>query len=176
LALELLPKYAAFENERRWLVDLDLVQRSSWFETWEICDHYLDCGLLRLRYQKKLTTGETVWKLAKKYPSTNAFARPMTNLYLTPEEFLALTHMPHRTIVKTRHHLMNGPNRWALDVFGGELAGLAMAEIECDSLVELMSVIPPEWVKLEVTQDALFSGGNLSRMKAATLSRLLGSI
>jgi CYTH domain-containing protein len=175
LALETLPKYAALEIERRWLVDLGMAKQATWYQSWEIEDRYLDCGQLRLRHQRDISTGENIWKLAKKYPSSDAFSRPMTNLYLSADEFNALTHMPHHFVKKTRHHILVGAHRWALDVFDGELAGLVMAEIECESVEALMSVTPPEWTKREVTKDPFFSGGNLCRIQAATLSTRLGS-
>lgn len=175
MALTSLPKYSALELERRWLIGLTQVEPLSWSESWDIEDHYLDCGLLRLRHQKHLATGEIVWKIAKKYPSDSAFARPMTNLYLSEDEFSTLARLPHRSIKKTRHHIFIDDNRWALDVFQGELSGLAMAEIECESLVKLMAVCPPQWAVLEVTEDPFFSGGNLSRTNAADLlARLSG--
>jgi CYTH domain-containing protein len=175
LALEAIPKYAALEIERRWLVDLALAKQAIWYDSWEIEDRYLDCGLLRLRHQIQVETGENIWKLAKKYPSNNAFVRPMTNLYLSADEFEAITPMPHRFIKKTRHHILVGAHRWALDVFDGALAGLVMAEIECESLEALMSLVPPIWTKREVTQEPFFSGGNLCRIEAAALSKQLMS-
>ena len=105
--------------------------------------------------------------------SESAFARPMTNIYLSAEEFSALAHLPHRSIKKTRHHIMERKHRGALDVFKGDLAGLVMAEIECDSIVELMSISPPEWATIEVTKDVFFSGGNLSQISAKTLRERL---
>jgi CYTH domain-containing protein len=171
LALDTIPKYAALEIERRWLVDLALAKQSKWYESWEIEDRYLNCGLLRLRHQRQVTTGEDIWKLAKKYPSNDTFSRPMTNLYLSIDEFNALRRIPHQFIKKTRHHTIIGKNRWAVDVFDRELTGLVMAEIECEGLEALMSIVPPEWAKEEVTQDPFFSGGNLCRIDANALAK-----
>jgi CYTH domain-containing protein len=95
----------------------------------------------------------------------------MTNLYLSVDEFNALKSIPHMFIKKTRHHTIIGKNRWAVDVFEGELTGLVMAEIECDSLEALMSIEPPEWAKEEVTQDPFFTGGNLCRIDAIALAK-----
>jgi CYTH domain-containing protein len=173
LALETLPKYAALEIERRWLVDLEIAKRTTWYESWKIEDRYLDCGQLRRRHQRQAATGENIWKLAKKYLGSDAFSRPMTNLYLNSDEFNALTQIPHHFLKKTRHHILVDAHRWALDVFEGELAGLVMAEIECESLEAVMAVSAPKWTKREVTQDPFFSGGNLCRISAAVLSMRL---
>jgi CYTH domain-containing protein len=164
------------EIERRFLVDLDKVPVAAFFDTWRIEDRYLECGLLRLRHQKNLATNEEIWKLAKKYHSDGAFVRPMTNIYLSVDEFAAITTLPHHLIEKTRHHLLVENKRWAVDVFDGALAGLVLAEVETQSLAELEAMAPAFWTRCELTYDPFFTGGNLARTTADSLKNKLDEI
>lgn len=52
-------------------------------------------------------------------------------------------------IEKTRHHVHHAGHLWEIDEFGGENAGLVVAEIELAALDEAFE--RPEWVGLEVT-------------------------
>lgn len=176
MALDSIPKYSILEIERRFLVDQDKIPAAAFFDTWRIEDRYLECGLLRLRYQKNLTTREEIWKLAKKYHSEGAFVRPMTNIYLSVDEFSAIANLPNHLIEKTRHHLLVENKKWAVDVFDGALAELILAEIETQSLTELEAISPPQWARCEVTRDPFFNGGNLSRTSAADLKGKLSEV
>jgi CYTH domain-containing protein len=100
----------------------------------------------------------------------------MTNTYLSITEFIAIATLPNHLIEKTRHHLHVENRKWAIDVFGGPLAGLVLAEVETGSLDELEAISPPQWVRCEVTQDPFFNGGNLSQTGAVSLKNKLGEI
>ena len=63
---------------------------------------------------------------------------------------------------KRRHRAQSGGLAWGVDVFGGPLAGLVLAEREFDSDAELRAAAPPEFAALEVTDDVAFSGGALA--------------
>lgn len=69
---------------------------------------------------------------------------------------------PHR-IVKTRHRVYRraAAERWEVDVFEGENAGLVIAELELRD-VEENFVLPP-WAGLEVTDDPRYTNAALSR-------------
>ncbi len=62
-------------------------------------------------------------------------------------------------IVKTRYRIPDGSLTWEVDVFGGENAGLVVAEIELPT--EATAVTPPEWVGLEVTDDRRYFNASL---------------
>lgn len=62
---------------------------------------------------------------------------------------------------------------FSIDVFEGELAGLILCECEALSLEELMAIEPPLYATAEVTEDAFFTGGNLSRTSCSDLKRKL---
>jgi len=53
-------------------------------------------------------------------------------------------------IEKTRHYLTHGGHLWEIDEFGGENAGLVVAEIELSALDETFA--RPDWLGAEVTE------------------------
>lgn len=57
-------------------------------------------------------------------------------------------------IVKTRHLLNHNGRTWEVDVFGFELEGLVVAELECDDAADVTDL--PEWVSSEVTYDGRY--------------------
>lgn len=66
-----------------------------------------------------------------------------------------------RLIEKTRHIVETGGARWEIDVFGGELAGLVVAEIELDA--PDAGFERPAWLGREVTSDPAYYNATLAR-------------
>lgn len=67
-----------------------------------------------------------------------------------------------RVIVKDRYLIPWGSYTVELDVFGGELAGLVIAEVEFPSVEEAMAFTPPHWFDRDVTENPAYSNSNLS--------------
>ena len=63
-------------------------------------------------------------------------------------------------IEKTRHRVTVGPHVWEVDEFHGDNDGLVVAEIELGSEDEAFA--RPEWVTVEVTEDARYYNSNLA--------------
>ena len=170
---DLAPKYTRPENERRFLVDPAAVEHTGPCQLFE--DRYLSCGLLRLRRITELTTGERTFKLAKKFASASAFTRPLVCIYLDESEYEALAVLDGRELRKHRYHRENQGHRWAIDLFTGPLADLALTEVETATLDELHSLQPPPWASYEVTEDPFFSGGRLCDATLPELRAKLGA-
>ena len=62
---------------------------------------------------------------------------------------------------KVRHLIRVGDHVWELDVFGGDNAGLVMAEIELDAEDEPFEL--PDWAGEEVTGDPRYYNAYLAR-------------
>jgi len=167
------PKYTRPENERRFLVRPDAVDRTGPRQLFE--DRYLSCGLLRLRRITELATGEQTFKLAKKFASASAFTRPLVCIYLDEAEYEALAVLDGRDMRKYRYHRDDQGHRWAIDVFTGPLAALALTEVETATLDELHALHAPPWASREVTEDSFFSGGRLCTATLAELHAKLGA-
>ncbi|MCJ2086000.1 CYTH domain-containing protein [Methylobacterium sp. E-005] len=65
-----------------------------------------------------------------------------------------------RRLEKTRFRVDHAGAAWEVDVFGGALAGLILAEIELER--EDQPVILPPWVQREVTNDARYRNSRLA--------------
>lgn len=61
---------------------------------------------------------------------------------------------------KTRYRVEYGGRAWEVDEFGGDNAGLVVAEVELES--EDAEVALPEWVGTEVTHDPRYLNANLA--------------
>lgn len=66
-----------------------------------------------------------------------------------------------RVVQKTRHLVEHGGKNWEVDIFSGELAGLALAEIELQSPEEPVAL--PPWADREVSEDPRYQNVNLAR-------------
>ncbi|WP_269930800.1 CYTH domain-containing protein [Aminobacter sp. HY435] len=65
-----------------------------------------------------------------------------------------------RVIEKTRHHVSHGGRLYEVDVFGGELSGLVIAELETPEDVPAAEL--PAWLGREVTGDARYYNAALA--------------
>ncbi|MCJ2054182.1 CYTH domain-containing protein [Methylobacterium sp. J-070] len=74
---------------------------------------------------------------------------------------------PDRRLEKTRYRIEHAGAVWDVDVFGGTLSGLILAEIELER--EDQPVLLPPWIDREVTADARYRN---SRLAAGALSEL----
>jgi CYTH domain-containing protein/CHAD domain-containing protein len=67
-----------------------------------------------------------------------------------------------RRLEKVRHLVPVGDATVELDVYGGELAGLVVAEVEFDSESESDAFRPPDWLGEEVTGDTRYANRTLA--------------
>jgi adenylate cyclase len=63
-------------------------------------------------------------------------------------------------ITKQRYKLVHEATTWEIDEFLGDNAGLVLAEVELDSVDQL--VLLPEWAGAEVTHDTRYYNNNLA--------------
>lgn len=163
-------KYTRTEYERRFLVSSNADWRrfvESYSKTYE--DRYLRGTRLRLRVLTDLDTGRRVLKLNRKSVSPSPYSRVVSRILLAPGEHALLESLPGDPLKKIRYYHNYGGRVFSIDVFEGELEGLILCETEAMGLEELMSVEPPPYATLEVTEDPFFEGGNLSRTSHADL-------
>lgn len=160
------PKYARLENERRFLVRHAPDLAGLGYRLIE--DLYLE-GRLRLRRITSSATGAVEHKLCKKYGGDDPVSAPITNLYLSAEEYAALAGLPGRAVRKRRYSV----DDVSLDVFEGQLAGLMLCEAEDATRDAAVARVFPGWVDREVTADSRFTGGVLAGLTAADVRTLL---
>jgi CYTH domain-containing protein len=64
-----------------------------------------------------------------------------------------------KVLRKERYPIIHNSKLWEVDVFGGRLQGLVLAEIELNAEDEKIQL--PEWIDIEVTHDASYLNASL---------------
>lgn len=157
-------RYARLERERRYLLkDLpEGLTRAS--PHVQITDNYITETRLRLRKVREPQTNKWLVKFTQKFaPNAADLSRTIvTNTYLTAAEAEALAVFEANEIRKNRYPYEFAGRKFSIDMFLGDLLGLILAETDFDTDEELDSFPPPPFVVEDVTQNKLFTGGNLS--------------
>lgn len=163
-----MPRYARLEMERRWLVDPARCPDVAGQPHRRIEDLYLE-GRLRLRKITHSATGAREFKLGRKYEREDPLGGPITTLYLSEAEYVALAGLPGARLSK-RRYVVDG---YSLDIFEGPLAGLVMAEAEREDRSAVLALATPAWAAREVSTEPFFTGGQLCRATPAQLRQAL---
>lgn len=165
-------KYSVIELERRFLLS-ELPPGLS--RPRRIRDLYLEGTRLRLRTVEDLDGVVLQRKLGHKRRVEEADPSIVnhTSLYLNETESETLSPLPGHSVVKTRWIVEANGRRAAVDVFEGELQGLAMLEVDFGTYEDLDAYAPPSWAGDEVTHRDEFSGGVLSALGSGDLAELL---
>jgi CYTH domain-containing protein len=152
-----LPKYALTEIERRWLVDDTAVVELAALPYQDIDDLYIAGTRLRLRRMVSQDQS-VVCKLGKKYGKVSPLAEPITNLYLTEDEYERLAGLPGVRSRKRRFAVAGG----SLDVYAAPHPGLAIFEREFADELAATAYEPPPFVAREITGEPAFDGRSLA--------------
>jgi CYTH domain-containing protein len=73
---------------------------------------------------------------------------------------------------KTRYCVQHGGLTWEVDVFSGHAEGLVIAEVELDRVDQ--SVVIPDWVSTEVTDDLRYRTAAIAAMGIPTAASFAG--
>lgn len=96
--------------------------------------------------------------------SADGLIRDEVNLSISREEYYNLILKKEgNTIHKTRYQFYADHQLIAIDIFHGDLEGLAYMEIEFASKAESDAYATPEWVIADVTDDISYKNGHLAR-------------
>lgn len=150
------PKYSLAEIERRWLVSPDFLSNLERLPYRVVEDLYIANTRLRLRKMSS-PTGEPVYKLCKKYGRDASLANPITNIYLSEDEYRVFSVLDGARISKRRYAVAGG----SIDVYAGGEA-IAIFEMEFDSESDAVGYVPPAFTGEEVTDRAQYSGASLA--------------
>jgi CYTH domain-containing protein len=123
----------------------------------EIDDLYIAGTRLRLRKVTGPSAGVT-FKVGKKYGKRVGYAEPITNVYLSEQEYERLAALPGERACKRRYAVCGG----SLDVYLEPVAGVAVFEIELHDEGAAASYQPPGFALREITHDEAFSGAALA--------------
>ena len=157
-------RYALLERERRYLLDglPEGLTRAS--PHVQITDNYITGTRLRLRKVREPQTNKWTVKFTQKFaPNPADLSRAIiTNIYLTAAESEVLSVFEGNEIRKNRYPHEFAGRKFSIDMFLGDLLGLVLAETSFNSDEELDSFPPPPFAVEDITNNDLFTGGNLS--------------
>jgi adenylate cyclase len=97
----------------------------------------------------------------------SGLSRQEAEIELDRESFDELWQLTEgRRLHKRRHVIPQGDLKIEVDVYGGELEGLTVAEVEFSSEEEAKAFNPPEWLGEEVTGDHRYLNETLATVGA----------
>ncbi len=156
-------KYARIERERRYLLQ-DLPEGLTRADPHvQITDNYITGTRLRLRKVRDPRTNKWTVKFTQKFaPNPADFSRTViTNTYLNAAEYQVLSVFEANEIRKNRYPFEWEGRKFTIDMFLGNLFGLVLAEVSFESEAELAGFPQPPFAIAEVTNNELFTGGEL---------------
>jgi len=145
------------EVERKFLVD----ERPEWLEGCEsaqIRQGYLALdGDTEVRVRRH---GDDLWLTVK---HGGGLVRSEVEVELDPDRFEQLWRLTDgRRVSKRRYAVPSEHRSFDVDVYDDELAGLAVAEVEFDTVEQSTAFEPPPWLGDEVTEDPRFKNRHLA--------------
>lgn len=151
------------EIERKWLIDpskipYDLTNA----EVYDIEQTYINFSP-EIRVHRINNSYFT--SAMKANMSSDGMTRDELEIDITEEEYNELYKKREgNTILKTRYQFLSQDGYlMAIDIFHGDLDGLAYLEIEFVSEAESKAYKEPDWVLLDVTADVNYKNGYLAR-------------
>jgi CYTH domain-containing protein len=159
-------KYARVERERRYLLQ-DLPEGLTRADMHlQITDNYISGTRLRIRKVRDPRSNKWTVKFTQKFaPNPADFSRTIiTNIYLNALEAETLAMFDANEIRKNRYSFEFEGRRFSVDMFLGDLFGLVLAEVSFETDDELESFAKPPFAIAEVTNNKLFTGGELSQL------------
>ena len=151
------------EIEKKWLIYKDKIPYDlSNSEIIEIEQTYI-CFSPEIRV-RKINNGKEYTFAVKTNITSDGMIRDEIEDFITQEEYNNLMKKQEgNTIYKTRYQFLDGDYLLAVDIFSGELEGLAYLEIEFENQEEADNFQTPNWVIKDVTSDLNYKNGHLAR-------------
>lgn len=151
------------EIEKKWIIDKDKIPYDlSNSEITEIEQTYISFSPeIRVR---KINNGTEYTFAVKTNMTSDGLIRDEMENTITEEEYNNLLKKQEgNTIYKTRYQFLDDGYLLAIDIFSGNLDGLAYLEIEFENQEEANNFQSPNWVTKEVTCDVNYKNGHLAR-------------
>ena len=153
------------EIEKKWLIkkeDIPYNLNDIGVQRFEIKQIYL-CFDPEMRV-RDYNNGQSYEFTIKNNMSNDGLIRDEVNIDITKEQYDNLIiKQEGKTIHKTRYQLYDDGQLIAIDIFHGDLDGLAYMEIEFKTEEESKSYKTPRWVIKDVTSDVNYKNGHLAR-------------
>ena len=153
------------EIERKWLIDKEKIPynlNDSNVEVYDIKQTYL-CFDPEMRVRDYNNGAEYEFTI-KTNMTSDGMVRDEVNFAINKEQYDNLVKKQEGvTIHKTRYQFYDKGQIIAIDIFHGDLDGLAYMEIEFKTKEESDKYKDPDWVIKDVTSDVNYKNGHLAR-------------
>ena len=153
------------EIERKWLINKDKIPynlNGSDVRVFDIKQTYL-CFDPEIRV-REYNNGQAYEFTIKTNMTKDGMVRDETNIDINKEQYDNLIiKQEGNTIHKTRYQFYADGQLIAIDIFHGDLDGLAYMEIEFKTEEESREYKEPKWVIKDVTSDINYKNGHLAR-------------
>ncbi|KNY30262.1 dockerin type I domain-containing protein [Pseudobacteroides cellulosolvens] len=157
------PDLSGLEIERKFLIDKSKIPYDlSTLDKYELEQAYINFSPeIRIRKADDWMFFLTV----KAYVDDMAMTREEREFWITEQEYnILMKKIEGNIIYKTRYQgLDENGVMFAIDIFKGNLAGLAYYEIEFPNEEEANKYTPPAWIGKEVTNDKRYKNGSLAQ-------------
>lgn len=151
------------EIEKKWLINKDQIPYNlSNSEVIKIEQTYI-CFSPEIRVRKINDGKEYTFAVKTNITSDGMIRDEMENSIIQEEYNNLMKKQEGNTIYKTRYQFLDGDYLLAVDIFSGELDGLAYLEIEFENQEEANNFQTPNWVIKDVTGDINYKNGHLAR-------------
>ena len=150
-----------YEIERKWLVNDKVVPKdlfqSPFFRIDQGYLEVLDSENDEARIRRK---GDKYFLTLKK---GEGIKREENEVEIPSETYNLFLSLPNlNKLEKIRYEIPDRKYTIELDIYVGNLEGLATAEVEFENILESQSYIPPEWFGREITGDKRYKNKNLA--------------
>jgi adenylate cyclase len=144
------------EIERKWLVDLPVPDEVLAVEPERIEQGYLVIGTDGSEVRLRRKSGRPVMTVK----SAGTLSRQEIEVDVSEEQYSALWPATEgRRVIKRRHRLDDDVE---VDIYEGDLEGLAVAELEFDGEHAAAVFTAPDWFGAEVTEDRAYKNQQLA--------------
>lgn len=164
---ELMPEYQddniPLEIERKFLIDLNALPEGV-IKTAEKFVYVQTYISFEPEVRVRSIDGK-YFRITVKLPKDEeGLARSEIDVLISEQEYNKLLEMKMgETIYKTRHRFYVGETKILVDVYTGWLDGLAVAEVEFDSVEAAAQFEPPKWFGKDITSDKRYKNASLAQ-------------
>ena len=127
----------------------------------QLFDNYIENTRLRLRSVREPLTKNWTYILQQRLPAEDPGHLKIAEIYLNEDEHKQFESFEGREIRKNRYFHEFDFHEFEIDVFLGALWGLNTAKVLFKDADDLQNFKMPNFIALEVTDNAFFNGENL---------------
>lgn len=153
------------ETERKFLLDVNNLPVDSMkiAATYDFTQTYINYSP-EIRVRARTGHKNDFYMTIKTPLDTAGLSRQEIEFFISSDEYAELIKKQVGDIIyKTRYQFWVENHYISIDVYSGDLIGLAVAEVEFNNIEDANAYIPPEWFGAEITTDSRYKNANLSR-------------